>query len=192
MDLSDQQMGIVAVPFPVEVPEVRPPEILLGKKLSTLWPSPTLIRLNGKQRNHLHRTINKPLRRVTHVDVSLTHPGPDRLDAVSRLMRETAHRPRSVLSSVRNARTIRSAAAFSSALHRRDVSFLELFVPKARLHPCSHGLQSSTTMGDSQHRKSLPTLRPEPITELRQGSDQELCRNQDLAGGLQYHLLALH
>jgi hypothetical protein len=35
-------------------------------------------------------------------------------------------------------------------------------------------------------------LCPEPITELRQESDQELCRNPDLAGGLPYHLLALH
>jgi hypothetical protein len=54
-------------------------------------------------------------RRVTLVDVGVAHPGPDRLDAIPNCCATRYTVPCSVPSSARNARTIRTAAAFSSA-----------------------------------------------------------------------------
>lgn len=61
--------------------------------------------------------------RISVVDVDLAHSRPDRLHAVAQLADHPVHYPMLVPNSVRNARTIRIAPAFSSGLYRRDVGF---------------------------------------------------------------------
>src|SRR6478752_4633740 len=121
-------------------------------------------------------------RRVTDIDVRLTHPGPDRLNAVSGLMRDTAYR------SPLGAQRMRHPLLRAAPPRRQFTGPLRSYGTTPPLFPRSAVLRNH---GRFTAPEVTSNLRPAPITGLRQESDQKLCRNPDLAGGLPYHLLAL-